>query len=312
VIYSFTGMDDGGLPYASPVAGAHGELYGATCDGGTYGYGAVFELQPPSPGDTGGTWIETVLHSFSGYGPNADGVCPNSLLFSKDGALYGTVEEEGPASYGTVFQLTPPAPGVTGGTWTETVLHSFSGEGGDGANPNSLTMSAEGILYGTTLDLFAGHAGTMFELAPPTVAGGAWTETVLHAFAGGADGCYPFFAPVIGRDGSLYGTTYGTIIIINYPGVYGNGTVFKLTPPTVPGGSWTKTVLHDFGDRGLGPDSPLIVRDGTIYGTIGDTINLTGGEIFKLQEPGASGGVWPISILHNFPSGNYPTGVSSN
>ena len=71
----------------------------------------------------------------------------------------------------------------------------------------------------------------MFSLTPPASPGGAWTETVLHGFAGGHDGSYPT-GIVIGPD-ALYGTTsdfYG-----NYPS--GAGTVFSLKPPASAGGS---------------------------------------------------------------------------
>jgi hypothetical protein len=42
--------------------------------------------------------------------------------------------------------------------------------------------------------------------------------------------------------GALYGTTY------NFDGRLNIrfGTVFKLTPPSAAGGSWTETVLHSF------------------------------------------------------------------
>jgi len=134
---------------------------------------------------------------------------------------------------------------------------------------------------------------------------------LLHAFTGGTDGCYPFFAPVVAGDGALYGTTYGTIVIIEYPGVYGDGTVFKLEQSAA--GGWQKTVLHNFASAPWGPDSPLLIRDGAIYGTAGDMISLQGGQAFELQPPVPGDtrpdGAWSMRVLHQFGSGMVPYGT---
>jgi hypothetical protein len=61
--------------------------------------------------------------------------------------------------------LTPPS--VTGGAWTETVLHSFTGQNGDGATPlAALTLSSTGVLYGTTSEGGTAGKGTAFAVAP--------------------------------------------------------------------------------------------------------------------------------------------------
>jgi hypothetical protein len=47
---------------------------------------------------------------------------------------------------GTVFALTPPS--TSGGAWTGTVFHSFSGQNGDGAMPVAgLVLSSSGVLH---------------------------------------------------------------------------------------------------------------------------------------------------------------------
>jgi len=46
VLYSFTGGDDGGYPYAGVILGPEGELYGTTPFGGPANVGVVFEIKP--------------------------------------------------------------------------------------------------------------------------------------------------------------------------------------------------------------------------------------------------------------------------
>jgi len=65
----------------------------------------------------------------------------------------------------------------------------------------------------------------VFELTPPASNGSAWTETTLHAFAGGSDGGTPY-AGVILEGGILYGTTTG----IGNGSAASSGTVFGVLP----------------------------------------------------------------------------------
>jgi hypothetical protein len=107
-----------------------------------------------------------VLYSFTGQ--NGDGAYPfGPVVLGKNGVLYGTTEFGGSfgcysfygvSGCGTVFQLTPPA--TPGGAWTETVLHQFTGQNGDGALPEApLALGSNGQLYGTTLYGGAGGNG---------------------------------------------------------------------------------------------------------------------------------------------------------
>ena len=72
------------------------------------------------------------------------------VILDAAGNLYGTTQWGGSASScgvvcGVVFKLAPNPDG----TWTEHVLHSFTG-GTDGDNPNGVILDAAGNLYGTT------------------------------------------------------------------------------------------------------------------------------------------------------------------
>ncbi len=160
VIYEFTGGADGGVPYAPVIVGLKGAVFGTTFFGGesTSGvgsYGVVFQLSPPT--GSGTTYTETVLHSFNG----ADGANPSAgLVADGSGGLYGATAG-GVVGYGNVFDLTP----LGGGTWSETVLYTFSGTGGDGQAPlGKVAVSPGGGIYGTTYYGGAYGPGTAFQL----------------------------------------------------------------------------------------------------------------------------------------------------
>jgi uncharacterized repeat protein (TIGR03803 family) len=97
------------------------------------------------------------------------------------------------------------------------VIYSFTG-GLDGALPyGRLARDRIGNLYGTTLNGGTYDYGTVFQLTPNG------TETVLHSFAGGVDGQYPYAGLVRDRQGHLYGTTISG-------GTYDWGTAYEIVP----------------------------------------------------------------------------------
>ncbi len=255
VLHTFTGADGDG-PYGSLVFDAAGKnLFGTTIAGGagtecTGGCGVVFELTPNSDG----TWTESVLHSFAG----ADGQAPRAaIVFDAAGKnLFGTTVLGGSGTLctggcGVVFELTPNSDG----TWTESVLHSFTGA--DGIVPyDALVLDAAGNLYGTTSGGGSSANGVVFKLTPK--ADGSWKETVLHNFRD-APCAEPIGGLIFDPAGSLYGTTWS--------GASGNGTVFKMIPNS--NGGWTFTALHAFaGMPGTQPfDSLVLDTAGRLYGT---------------------------------------------
>jgi len=224
----------------------------------------------------------------------------SSLILDPQGNLYGTTMIDGAYSYGTVFKISPQG--------KETVLHSFTGTGGDGANPVApLIKDAAGNLYGTTEygGLF-GYAcgpngcGTVFKIDP------AGKETVLYRFTGvNGDGMNPEQGLVRDAAGNLYGTTFqgGTN---SYGSTY--GTVFELDS------AGKETVLYSFdpftffGDGGF-PLGGSLVRDsaGNLYGTtlIGGIEGGGSGTVFRLAPNGVE------TLLHVFDSageGAFPYG----
>jgi uncharacterized repeat protein (TIGR03803 family) len=309
-LYNFrSGPSDGSSPNSALVIGRGRLFYGTTTYGGSgscpYGCGTVFSLAPPT--EAGGSWSETVLHSFSGW----DGAFPNGVALGGDGVLYGTTVNGGISNQGNVFALTPPLNGNPGHL---KVLHTFTG-GNDGGSPSSgLVIGNDGLLYGTTYSGGTANQGTVFSLAPPTVASGASVETVLYSFnfnASTNDGYGPRATLVIGRGPVLYGTTeFGG----NGPCISGSdqrigcGSVFALTPPKSPGGVWTETILHNFTSGGDGgdPNGLLIGEDGVLYGTTyGESLPpISGGTAFSLTPPSSAGGPWTETVLHVFGGGS--------
>jgi uncharacterized repeat protein (TIGR03803 family) len=160
VLHDFSeNSGDGHYPYGGLISDAAGNLYGVAGSGGGHpGYGIVFELTPAADG----SWTENMLHTFNAQQP--DGIDPSgNLIFDASGNLYGVTLLGGTHSHGTAFELSP----ATGGSWTETTLHNFSNNDGDGYNPVSgLTFGASGNLYGTTGS--GGHygQGTVYQITP--------------------------------------------------------------------------------------------------------------------------------------------------
>jgi uncharacterized repeat protein (TIGR03803 family) len=183
---------------------------------------------------------ETVLHQFQAT-TSQDGSVPYSgLIAGPKGQLFGNAWFGGSSGNGEVFELLPPASG--GGSWSYRILYNF-GPAPDGANPRgNLLADRKGNLYGVTQDGGTFGCGTVFELTPPTQSGAVWTESVLYSFNcinGNLDGAGPAAGVIFDNAGNLYGTTVGG-------GTVGDGTVFRLTPPSTAGSSWTETVLHSF------------------------------------------------------------------
>jgi len=309
VIHAFNAAVDGGNPILGLIPDAAGNLYGVTSYGGSSapcmggGCGTVFKLAP----DADGTWTYSVLHVFV---DSADGVQSNDpLIFDNAGNLYGTTQYGGSEGctgpYGTgcgvVFKLAPN----NDGTWTYSVIHSFSATDGDEPR-GGVIFDATGNLYGAAglggsegcSSYIGTGCGTVFKLAPN--ADGTWTYSVLHRFTG-ADGGQPE-DPQLAFDtaGNLYGTTF-------VGGTYGAGVVFKLAPNS--DGTWTESVLHNFtGADGANSYAGLISDPaGNFYGTATNGGAYGYGTVFKLA-PNGEGTTWAYSVLHNFTGadGNYP------
>jgi hypothetical protein len=164
VIYGFGLSQAAGIyPYFGSLAIApSGELFGTTQGNESVSgtFGTVFGLQPPAA--AGDAWTFDLLFTFentatSGYNPI------NSVVLGAGGVLYGTTQyggAGGDATGGVVFALLPPS--TEGGSWSEVILHAFSGP--DGQNPGPLTKG-NGVLYGAAGGGALG-GGTIYSVIP--------------------------------------------------------------------------------------------------------------------------------------------------
>jgi uncharacterized repeat protein (TIGR03803 family) len=227
------------------------------------------------------------------FNSNSVGADPNgSLVFDSAGNLYGTAEGGGSCSVvssgcGLVFELSPSS----GGGWTETILHTFSGT--DGNLPTAgVVFDSHGNLYGTTYEGGAYNKGAVFELTP-TASG--WQEQVLYSFTGAGDGNIPTYGVVLDSAGNVYGTTV-------LGGSNDEGVLFQLTGSD---SSWTENVLLNFNSSNGTGSSPLAFdAAGNLYGTFGggggnyNPYRL--GTIYELSPNGLGG--WTHSIFFTFTS----------
>src|SRR6059036_3536982 len=195
-----------------------GNIYGTTVLGGDFGSGTVFKLSHSPTG-----WEHTVLYSFTG---GADGGEPyKGVTLDGEGNLYGTAVTGGSGSCeggcGVVYKLTNSE-----GTWTQTVIHAFTG-GDDGSGPGArVTIDRNGDIYGMTPTGGTYGVGTIYKIHPDA---GTWDFQVIHTFTGGADGSSGSAGRMLLNHSRLYGAaTTG--------GLYGSGVIFQLTPTAV--GEW--------------------------------------------------------------------------
>lgn len=272
VLYSFTGGADGSRPNSTLTVDAQGDLYGTTSQGGTYGYGTVFELTSAG--------AEKVLFSFK---HGASSFPAGGVIADAKGNFYGVTAgatKTGKQKFcsGTVYEL------KTNGK--KKMLFCFK-DPGSGATPvGDLLKDAQGNLFGTTslggmISFFCPNGcGTVFEVTPHH------QETVLHYFIGqGVDGSVPRAGLIQDAQGNFYGTTI-------FDGVYGGGTVFELS-------SSHYGVLYNFSNSGFSdgssPMAPLLLDAlGNLYGTTGHGGTYGDGTVFKLTPQGVE------SVLHSF------------
>jgi uncharacterized repeat protein (TIGR03803 family) len=285
------------------------------------GCGTVFELTPTQEGGNV-QWTFKLLYTFQG---GSDGDNPHGdLAFDSLGNLYGTTAWGGTgcagSGCGTVFELER-----SGDQWIEKILYRFTG-GSDGQAPlGSVTLDAQGNIYGTAayggdnncINGFGTGCGVVFRLSP-TGAGteDTWALTVLHTFHG-ADGANPYvgvtLAPpkLCGSPEHAIAAGNGKICIFGtatngaYTFVEPGGVVFQISPG---GRTLNYSVLYKFPGGCGGPGGPLALdKFGTLYGMAHLGGQYCSGSVFTLSRDSAAG-LWTETDIYSFsgPDGWFP------
>jgi uncharacterized repeat protein (TIGR03803 family) len=272
---------DGNLPVATMLQAANGNLYGTTFLGGANNVGTIFEITPTGKfitlysfcsqsncadgeytesgliqasdgnlyGTTGGgggskncnggcgTFFKitpsgtlTTLHSFD------HATVASTLVQGVDGNFYGATYSGGGITQcrtygcGTFFKMTAAG--------TLTTLYSFCSQANcaDGGSPRTPVLATDGNFYGTTSQGGITGSGTIFKITPQGVL------TTLYNLCSQANCTDGWNASLVqGTDGNFYGTTVGG----GSGGIYGPGTLFRLS-------------------TGLGPFVKLLRQEGKV------------------------------------------------
>jgi uncharacterized repeat protein (TIGR03803 family) len=218
------------------------------------------------------TPIYTFPGSSAGYG--ASGYA--GLIQAADGNFYGAAGG-GAHESGMIFKVTPA------GAFTN--LYSFTG-GSDGLDPYAtLIQGGDGNLYGTTHTGGANGFGTIFKISP------SGKFTLLHTFAGVADGALSLNPLVQGSDGNFYGMT-----VEGGSSFY--GSIFKITP------TGTFTPLYSFRSNNI--DDGILPYDGLVQGTDGNFYGTTsaggvqgGGTVFQISSSGTYASLFSFETSFN-------------
>ena len=206
-IIHYFNSPDGSRPECTPVPDGAGNLFGTCYAGAAHNYGNIWKVST-----NGATFTD--LYDFD----NTHGAYPyyGGKLALVSGVLYGITEQGAANGQGVIFAYNTS-------TNAESIFHNFNNSNGEGYNPLGGVVydAASGNLYGCCLNGGAsGGYGTLYKI---NLTSG--TLTVLHTFTNtnsGGDGANPYYWPILGTDGFLYGTTVNG-------GTKSNGTVWQAT-----------------------------------------------------------------------------------
>lgn len=270
-----------------------GTFYGTSELGGSRG-GNMFTMTP-----------QLVVADLADFGAKGGQNPISAPILGTDGNFWG-VGEAGTKNNGTncylgcgsIYKVTP-----AGAVTTE---YAFCAQPNcaDGWSPvGSLVQASDGNFYGTTYAggattgcLFSEGCGTIFKMTLQKV------FTTLFTFAGddSEGGNIWEVALVEGTDGNLYGTT-------SAGGLYGGGTVFKITTAGVFTTLYNFCALANCAD-GSGPEAGLIqASDGNFYGTTSVNGANGGGTVFQLTPGGTFTTIYNLcQVAPNCADGSYP------
>lgn len=265
---ALTNIDDGqGGGRDTPVFDTAGNLYVLS----TYAPG-LRRFAPPS-GKLG--WRDMGLVA-------TQGAPINPPIATSTGALIVPTKKGG----GVAYQLEAVAPAPGGVGWTQTTLVRFGGAG-----ETNLWVDAidpQGNLY-ARVQRPAGQ--TVYRVAAPATAGGAWTATALATFAPPRR-LDPLMVDV---DGNLFAIQRG---LNQY------AQVIELVRPATPDGTWDVATRYAFSAGspvGYDARGTMVNLLGVYYGATAAGGPGGGGVVWKLSPPSAANKqTWTMSTCATF------------
>jgi uncharacterized repeat protein (TIGR03803 family) len=215
-LHSFQYDSGGAGPLSRLTEGQDGNYYGTTSYGGTSNCGTVFRI-------TSSGSLKT-LCSFSGTWGATLGSCPKGELAQGPNDLfYGSTYYGGNYNLGSLFRMTASGSFATLCSFTGTYQPNL------GANPCGLVPFFDGNYYGITETGGNYNYGTQFNYGNQPQLSPSVGLVSYVAFNWGI-GANPTGSLLVGRDGSLYGTTTSG-------GAYSNGNIFRIRQSWVQSGT---------------------------------------------------------------------------
>lgn len=299
VLYRLPGGAGGGFPTTPLAFDSSGALYGLAIQGGAAGYGAAFQLVPSSATQ----WTPRTLASVPASIPAALNfglaIDPATAhLF----ASTGFQDNAGSDVAGSVFEFSSPHPLDPSQPWSYRSLADFFND--TIGSPVGTLVFDHGRVIGAALggdSSIGDYRGSAFALTPPSSATARWALTVLNSFSGPPGPYAPFYGPVLGPDGALYGETSagGTHSCDNgFGGNIGCGTIYELT---LTGSKAKASVLYNLQSytQFFTLGTPVVGKDGAVYGVIGSNV-------FRLSAPTKPYAGRRMSFIYGFAAQDAP------
>ncbi len=127
--------------------------------------------------------------------------------------------------------------------------------------PTGVLLKDGAIVSGAVIGVSS--YGAIFQSVLPTKTNPHWSVRILYAFDDyDGDGAYPAGALVADKAGNLYGATFGGGAGAN-PG--GNGTLYKLMPPSASQANWVKQTIYRFQTQVVPQGKLAVDAAGNLY-----------------------------------------------
>ncbi len=232
--YAFSNLVAGANPKGSLMRAANGKYYGMTNQGGSFGYGVIFEYDV-----TGNTYTKKIdFTGLNGSYPYGD------LTQASNGKLLGMASSGGANSSGVIFEYDPDLNTVT-------VKHNFL-SASTGSNPQgTLTEVAPGALFGMSAMGGSQSSGVLFQY---DLAGGSVTS---RKDFGGSSGANPLFEALVlvpGKQsqsisfGALPGKSFNDVpFALTATASSGLAVTYTSSDPAIASIAGNMVTIHNFG-----------------------------------------------------------------